>query len=226
VCLYSKQQPLFIKHGIEKQIENFLSDKVFLPSGGSLIIEEGETLNAIDVNSGSSSKTNLKATVLNTNLEAAEEIPRQIRVRNLSGLIVMDFIDMQHQGERRKVFKTLNDNLAIDKSRTEILSISKLGIVEMSREKTDFKLSDILLNRCEKCKGSGYVKNTHFAALKFRNELLAHLLKNPGKKTGVEVSKSLYAFILNEKSLHEMVRKKRISLHENSALEPDSFRIL
>lgn len=221
-----RQRPLFVKHGIEREIENFLSDRVFLPSGGYLIIEEGETLNAIDVNTGSSSKTNLKATVFNTNLEAAEEIPRQIRVRNLSGLIVVDFIDMKHQRERRKVFKTLNDNLEIDKAQTKILSISRLGIVEMSREKTDFKLSDVLLDRCEKCKGSGYVKNTHFAALKFKNELSAHLLKNPGKKTGVEVSSALYNFILNERSLYDMLKKRRVSLHENSTLEHNSYKII
>ncbi len=221
-----KTRPLFAKHGIEKEIERFLSDRVFLPSGGYLIIEEGETLNAIDVNSGGSSKTNLKTTVLNTNIEAAEEIPRQIRVRNLSGLIVVDFIDMRHQRERSKVFKKLNDNLAIDKAQTKILSISRLGIVEMSREKTDFKLSEVLLDRCEKCKGSGYVKNTHFAALRFRNELLAHLVNNPGKKTAVEVSKSIHDFIMSERFLYDMLKKLRISLHENSALEPDSFRIL
>ncbi len=214
-----KQRPLFVKHGIEKEIENFLSDRVFLPSGGYLIIEEGETLNAIDVNSGSSSKTNLKATVFNTNLEAAEEIPRQIRVRNLSGLIVVDFIDMKHQRERRKVFKTLNDNLEIDKARTKILSISRLGIVEMSREKTDFKLSEILMDRCEKCRGSGNVKNTHFAALKFRNDLSAHMLKNPRKRTSAEVSSSLYKFIQTEKSLHDMLKRKRVSLHENPSLD-------
>jgi len=220
------QRPLFVKHGIEKEIENFLSDRVFLPSGGYLIIEEGETLNAIDVNSGSSSKTNLKATVFNTNLEAAEEIPRQIRVRNLSGLIVVDFIDMKHQRERRKVFKTLNDNLEIDKAQTKILSISRLGIVEMSREKTDFKLSEILMDRCEKCRGSGYVKNTHFAALKFRNDLSAHLLKNPGKRTAVEVSTSLHKLIMNERSLHDMLKKRRVSLHENSSLEHNAYKII
>lgn len=227
VVLYrDKERPLFVKHGIEKEIENFLSDRVFLHSGGYLIIEEGETLNAIDVNSGGSSKTNPKETVLNTNLEAAEEIPRQIRVRNLSGLIVVDFIDMKHQKERQKVFKTLNDNLEIDKAQTKILSISKLGIVEMSREKTDFKLSEVLMDRCERCRGSGYVKNTHFVALKFRNDITAHLLKNPGKRIIVEVSRSLYSFILGEKPLYDMLKKRRISLHENPSLEHNSYKII
>ncbi len=219
-----KEYPLFIKYGIEREIERFLSDRVSLPSGGYLIIEEGETLNAIDVNTGSSEKNNLSATILNTNIEAAEEIPRQIRVRNLSGLIVVDFIDMKHQKERRKVFKILNDNLEIDKAETKILSISELGIVEMSREKTDFKLSDILLDRCEKCKGTGYVKNAHFAALKFRNELFSYLSKNPGKKTAVEVSSELYNFILNEPTLYDLLKKKRISLHQNSTLELENYR--
>jgi Rne/Rng family ribonuclease len=221
-----KGRSLFMKHGIEREIEKSLSDRVFLPSGGYLIIEEGETLNAIDVNSGSSEKNNLKATVLNTNVEAAEEIPRQIRIRNLSGLIVVDFIDMKHQKERRTVFKTLNENLEIDKAQTKILSISKLGIVEMSREKTDFKLSDILLDRCGKCKGTGYVKNTYFTALKMRNELLTYLSNNPGKKAGVEMSSVLYNFIINEPVLYALMKKRRISLHPNSTLEPEVFRII
>jgi ribonuclease G len=221
-----KERSLFVKHGIEREIEKSLSDRVFLPSGGYLIIEEGETLNAIDVNTGSSEKNNLKATVFNTNVEAAEEIPRQIRLRNLSGLIVVDFIDMKHQRERNKVFKTFNESLEIDKAQTKILSISKLGIVEMSREKTDFKLSDILLDRCGKCKGTGYVKNIYFTALKMRNELLTYLSNNPGKKAGIEMSSALYNFIINEPVLYTLMKKKRVSLHQNSSLEPEVFRII
>ncbi|MBN1445303.1 MAG: Rne/Rng family ribonuclease [Candidatus Omnitrophica bacterium] len=226
VLLHKERIPLFLKHGLEKEIENFLAKKVSLPSGGSLIIEEGETLNAIDVNSGSSDKSGIRETILNANLEAAEEIPRQIRARNLSGLIVVDFIDMKHQRERRKVFKTLSDNLEIDKAQTKILSISKLGIVEMSREKTDFKLSDLLLEKCERCKGTGYVKNVFFSALKLRNEVLSRIAKNPGRKFTVESSSNIYEFINGNKLLSEMLKKHRIRLREVHAFRESEFKII
>lgn len=226
VLFHKERIPLFLKHGLEKEIETFLAKKVSLPSGGSLIIEEGETLNAIDVNSGSSDKSGIRETILNANLEAAEEIPRQIRVRNLSGLIVVDFIDMKHQGERRKVFKTLGDNLEIDKAQTKILSISKLGIVEMSREKTDFKLSEILMEKCDRCKGTGCVKNVFFSALKFRNEVLSRIAKNPGKKFTIEVSSNIYEFINASRPLCGLIRKYRLRLREIPSFRESEFKII
>jgi len=225
VSIYKEKLPLFVKYGLEKEIENFLSKKIPLPSGGSLIIEEGETLNAIDVNSGSSDRTNFKETVLHTNVEAAKEIPRQIRARNLSGLIVVDFIDMKRPHERRKVFRTLSDNLEFDKAQTKILSISKLGIVEMSREKTDFKLSDMLLDRCERCRGTGYIKNVFFIALKFKNELFTKVARNPHGRFTAEISRDLYEFITRNKSMHDTLIKHRIHLRENTSFRESEFKI-
>ncbi|MCX8082219.1 MAG: Rne/Rng family ribonuclease [bacterium] len=217
--------PLFMKYGIEKKIEGFLSDRISLPSGGSLIIEECETLTAIDVNTGSSEKKTFKETVFTTNMEAAEEIPRQIRGRNLAGLIVVDFIDMKDSKERSKVFKTLNENLEIDKAKTSILSISKLGVVEMSREKTDFKLSDILMDVCDKCNGKGYIKNLYYSALKFKNEVMAQIMKKPDKKISVDVSEKLYDFIYNHRPLYEILRRYNITCRESSVLRNYEFKI-
>ncbi|MCM8761928.1 MAG: Rne/Rng family ribonuclease [Candidatus Omnitrophica bacterium] len=227
LILYKNDEgPLFMKYGVEKEIEGFLSDRIFLPSGGSLIIEEGETLTAIDVNTGSSEKKSFRDTIFITNMEAAEEIPRQIRGRNLAGLIVVDFIDMKDPKERSKVFKTLNENLEIDKAKTSILSISKLGVVEMSREKTDFRLSDILMDVCSKCNGRGYIKNVYYSALKFKNEVLSYLVKNPEKKISVEVSESLYDFIYREGHLYEIIRKYNITCRESKILRDYEFKII
>jgi len=227
VMLHKNEEgPLFMKYGVEKEIEGFLSDRVFLPSGGSLIIEEGETLTAIDVNTGSSEKRSFRDTIFITNMEAAEEIPRQIRGRNLAGLIVVDFIDMKDPKERSKVFRLLNKNLEMDKAKTSILSISKLGVVEMSREKTDFKLSDILMDICDKCKGRGYIKNIYYAALRFKNEVLTYVAKSPQGKITVEMSEVLYNFIYENRQLYEMLRKYNINCRGSSILQPYEFKII
>ena len=203
-----KTRDAVMKHGTERKIEGYLSDRVFLPSGGSLIIEEGETLTAIDVNTGGSEKKSFKETVFATNIEAAEEIPRQIRGRNLAGLIVVDFIDMKGVKENNKVFKALNQHLAMDKAKTNILSISKLGVVEMSREKMDFKLSDLLMDVCDRCNGKGYIKNIYYSAIKFKNEVLMHAAKNRRKTIYVDVSETLYDFIYKNRPLYAFKKNK------------------
>lgn len=213
---------LFEKYGIEKKVEEFLSDRVFLPSGGSLIIEEGKTLTAIDVNTGSSEKKSFRETVFITNMEAAEEIPRQIRGRNLAGLIVVDFIDMKDPKEKSEVFKTLNKNLEIDKAKTSILSISKLGVVEMSREKTDFKLSEILMDVCDKCSGKGYINNIYYSTLKFVNEAMRYR----DREISFEVSSELYNFISQNRPLYQMLKRYRINYRENPSLLTHKFRII
>lgn len=225
VKFHSDKTPLFMKYGLEKEIENSLSRKVYLPSGGYLLVEEGTTLNAIDVNTGSSDKNNFKATILNTNIEAAREIPRQIRVRNLSGLIIIDFIDMRHQRQRKKVFDEFNQNLEIDKAQINILSISKLGLVEMSREKTQFKLSDIFTQKCQYCKGAGATKNIYMDALTLKNTIASHLLKNSSRKLKVETSRQLYGFIKETRYLENLVRSRKIMLSENLSFEEGRFKI-
>ncbi len=225
VKFYNEKTPIFIKYGIEKKIENSLSYKVFLPSGGYLIIEEGETLNAIDVNTGSSERNNFRATIFNTNLEAAREIPRQIRVRNLSGLIIIDFIDMRQERQRKKVFSEFNANLEIDKAQINILSISKLGLVEMSREKTEFRLSDVFMDKCQHCKGNGAVKNIYVDAISLKSVIVSHLSKNPQRRFNVEVPRQLFGFLNETRYLEIYVRNKNILLKENLMLEEGQYKI-
>ncbi|HNS32604.1 MAG TPA: Rne/Rng family ribonuclease [bacterium] len=225
VKFHNENAPLFIKYGIEKKIENALSHKVFLPSGGYLLVEEGETLNAIDVNTGSSDKNSYRATIFNTNIEAAREIPRQIRLRNLSGLIIIDFIDMRQERQRRKVFNEFNANLEIDKAQINILAISRLGLVEMSREKTEFRLSEIFLDKCPNCKGSGAVKNTYLDALTLKNGIALLLMKSPQRKINVEVSRHMYGFINETHYLENLVRNRKILIKENLLLEEGQYKI-
>ena len=225
VKFYNESTPIFTKYCIEKKIENSLSNKVFLPSGGYLLIEEGETLNAIDVNTGSSDRNNIRATIFNTNIEAAREIPRQIRIRNLSGLIIVDFIDMCQEKQRKKVFNEFNANLDIDKAQINILSISKLGLVEMSREKTEYRLSDVFMDRCTCCKGNGVLRNIYIEALMLKNSILNQLSKNPKKKLSVEVSRDLFEFSKETLFLDKLIKEKKIFLKENLFLENGQYKI-
>jgi len=225
VRFHNENTPLFTKYGIEKEIEKSLSRKFFLPSGGYLLVEESETLNAIDVNTGSSDKNSFRATILNTNMEAAREIPRQIRVRNLSGLIIIDFIDMKYQRQRKKVFDEFNRNLEIDKAQINILSISKLGLVEMSREKTEHRLSDIFTKKCQFCRGNGALRNVYLDALTLKNAVFSSIAKENKKKLTVEISRQLYAFIKENRYMEKLVRDRKLAFRENPGFDEGQFKI-
>jgi ribonuclease E len=150
--------PMFEKHHIIEQLHRALDRKVWLPSGGSLIIEHTEALTVIDVNTGKNVGTsNLEDTVFSNNLEAAEEIARQLRLRDVGGIIVIDFIDMEIKANRAKVIKVFRDALARDKTRTQVFDISELGLVQMTRKRIGEGLLESFTSRCEVCEGRGVV---------------------------------------------------------------------
>jgi ribonuclease E len=150
--------PLFEKHHIHEQIHKALDRKVWLPSGGSLIIEHTEALTVIDVNTGKNvGKTNLEETVFHNNLEAAEEIARQLRLRDIGGIIVIDFIDMEIRDNRRKVVDGFRSALGRDKTRTQVFDISELGLVEMTRKRIGEGLLTNFATQCPNCEGRGVV---------------------------------------------------------------------
>lgn len=159
---YQGREPIFDGYGIEQEIDRALSRKVELPSGGSLIFDQGEALTAIDVNTGkfvgSKGKT-LEETITQTNLEAAEEISEQLRLRNVGGLIIIDFIDMDKESNRRKVYRKLQDALRRDRAKAHITKISEMGLVEMTRKRTRESLERMLAASCEACGGKGYTKS-------------------------------------------------------------------
>ena len=148
------------RHIIEMDISRALEKKTWLKSGGSIVIEMTEALTAIDVNTGSYvGKRNLQETILKTNLEAVKEIAYQLRLRNIGGLIVIDFIDMEKKADRERVFMTLKDALSKDKAKTHILRMSELGLIEMTRKRTRENLNRFLTEPCFYCDGRGSLKS-------------------------------------------------------------------
>jgi ribonuclease G len=178
---YQGREPIFDGYGIELEIDRALARKVDLPSGGSLVFDQGEALTAIDVNTGkfvgSKGKT-LEETITQTNLEAAEEIADQLRLRNVGGLIIIDFIDMDKESNRRKVYRRLQDALRKDRAKAHITKISEMGLVEMSRKRTRESLERMLAAPCESCGGKGYTKSRSTVCYEILREVrreMAHM---------------------------------------------------
>jgi ribonuclease G len=160
VELYEGSEPIFDAYGIEMEISRSLNRKVWLKSGGSIVIEMTEALTAIDVNTGSYvGKRNLEETILKTNLEAVKEIAYQLRFRNIGGLIVIDFIDMEKKPNRERVFQALREAMSKDRAKTNILRMSDLGLIEMTRKRTRENLNRVLTEPCFYCEGSGTLKS-------------------------------------------------------------------
>ncbi len=160
VELYEGEDPIFDTYGIEMEISRALERKTWLKSGGYIVIEMTEALTAIDVNTGSYvGKRNLEETILKTNLESVKEIAYQLRLRNIGGLIVIDFIDMEKKADRDRVFMALKDALDKDKAKTHILRMSELGLIEMTRKRTRENLNRFLTEPCLYCDGRGSLKS-------------------------------------------------------------------
>lgn len=156
VKLYEGEESLFRKYGVKKSISEALQRNVSLPSGGYIVIDETEALTAIDVNTGSyTGKKNLESTVFKTNMEAISEIVRQVRLRDIGGIIIIDFIDMEEETNRKKVVDTLERELLKDRTKTQVVTLSPLGLVEMTRKNVTGGISDTFGTVCPKCNGLG-----------------------------------------------------------------------
>ena len=171
--LYARPEPLFDFSGVEAEIENALRSRVSLPSGGSLVIHQTEALVAIDVNTGRFvGKDALEETVFAVNLEAAPEVARQIRLRDLGGLLVVDFIDMEDADHRRELFERFEQEVAKDRARTRVLPLSEFGLIEITRQRSRGNIERVLTRACPACAGSGRVKTDLTLALDLRRALL------------------------------------------------------
>ncbi len=158
--LYNGSDPIFDFYGIEMEISRLLDNKIWLKSGGYIVIEMTEALTSIDVNTGGYvGKRNLEETILKTNLEAVKELAYQLRLRNIGGLIVIDFIDMEKPENRERVFTALNEALSRDKAKTNVLPMSELGLIEMTRKRTRENLVRFLTEPCFYCEGRGVIKS-------------------------------------------------------------------
>ena len=185
---YKDHLPVFESLDLESQINANLERKVWLKSGGSLVIDKSEALTAIDVNTGRFvGKRDLEETVLKTNLEAVAEVVHQLRFRNLGGLIIIDLIDMESAANREKVYRTLQEALRADKSRTNILKISELGLVEMTRKRTRENLVQTLCEPCSYCEGRSYVLSSESVGFRVLREIRKHLPKLRGRPIAIAV---------------------------------------
>lgn len=173
IHLYTDTSPLFSSYGIESEIDRALRRKVWLESGGYIIIDKLEALTAIDVNTGKYiGRNSLSDTILRTNLEAAEEITRQIRLRDIGGILILDFIDMERQEDREKVIKALSDALKRDRTKTHIVGMTELGLIQMTRKRVNKDLDEILRKQCPYCGGKGRVLSEETICIKARREIL------------------------------------------------------
>lgn len=172
VQLWENDTPIFDAYGIELEISRALQPKVWLKSGGYLVIEQTEALTAIDVNTGRyTGSKSLDDTVVRTNMEAAKEIVQQLRLRNIGGIIIADFIDMDRPEDRERIFQTLSEELRKDKTRTTVLRVSELGLVQMTRKRTEESLTHKLCMTCPSCQGRGTLKSTSTIAFEIIREL-------------------------------------------------------
>jgi len=172
VVLHDSDEPIFDSYGIEQEIRRATQRKVWLKSGGYLIIDQAEALTAIDVNSGRYvGKKSLEETITKINMEAAKEIVYQLRLRNIGGIIICDFIDMEKTQNRDKVFKALQEALGRDKAKTNVLRISELGLVEMTRKRVRESIGRMLHEDCGYCGGQGFVKTATTVAYEIFREV-------------------------------------------------------
>jgi len=194
---YRGSQPIFDHFALETTIDNNLGKKVWLKSGGYLVVDQSEALTAIDVNTGRYvGKRDLEETVLKTNLEAVQEVVNQLRFRNIGGLIIVDLIDMESAENREKVYRAFRDAARADKAKTNLLKISELGLVEMTRKRTRENLVQLLCEPCRYCEGRGYVASAETVAYKVLREVRKDLPRFCGRHIALAVHPRVAAMLL------------------------------
>ena len=229
---YTEAVPIFERFNVDKQIDAALRHQVWLPCGGYLVIDETEALVAIDVNTGrNKGGKDQDKTILQTNLEAAEEIARQLRLRNIGGLIVLDFIDMRNQRDQKQVLNLFKDHVKRDKARTHILPISQLGLMEMTRQRVQESISRAVYMECPSCKGKGIIKSPETMSVEIQRALTRTMKLHPGVR---EVRVVLNADVLDrlksedEEILIDLERKfqGRLSFRVNAKFHFEEFKLV
>ena len=229
--LHNKASPLFSRFRIENQIKLAFGRKVNLPSGGSLIIDQTEALLSIDVNSGKATKgEGMDETALQTNMEAAEEVARQLKVRDIGGLIVIDLIDMTISRDQRKVEDALKESLKVDRARSQVGRISQFGLLEMSRQRLRTSISDMSYRPCPRCSGMGAVRSVVSSSLDLLRRIEEESLKNGTAGIRVTIPLDMATYLFNEKraELHELesrVSAKIIIIPSSRLTEPQLDRL-
>jgi ribonuclease E len=231
VKLYRDDVPLFSRFQIEHQIESAYNRHVNLPSGGAIVIDHTEALVSVDVNSGRATKgSDIEETALRTNLEAADEIARQLRLRDLGGLIVIDFIDMESSKAQRDVENRLRDALRFDRARVQTGKISRFGLMELSRQRLRPALAETNYITCPRCTGTGHIRSTESAALHILRILEEEAMKENTGAVHVQLPVDVASFLLNEKRPEvqtiEIRHKVNLLLIPNIHLETPAHKIV
>ena len=215
VRLYSGDVPLFTHYQIESQIESAFQREVRLPSGGSIVIDPTEALVSIDINSSKATKGgDIEETALNTNLEAAEEIARQLRLRDLGGLLVIDFIDMTPPKHQREVENRLKESVKQDRARVQIGKISRFGLLEMSRQRLRPSLGDASQHTCPRCNGQGTIRSNESLALSILRLIEEEAIKENTAQVQAQVPVAVSSYLLNEKrdSIRHIENNNKVSV--------------
>ncbi|MFV0662441.1 Rne/Rng family ribonuclease [Denitromonas sp.] len=228
---YSDDVPLFSRFQIEHQIESAYARQVTLPSGGAVVIDHTEALVSVDVNSGRATKgADIEETALRTNLEAADEVARQLRLRDLGGLIVIDFIDMESSKNQREVENRLRDALRHDRARVQTGKISRFGLLELSRQRLRPALAETSYIPCPRCSGTGHIRSTESSALHIVRILEEEAMKENTGAVHVQVPVDVATFLLNEKRVDiahiEMRHKVNLLIVPNRHLETPQHEII
>ena len=234
VKLYSESQPIFDRFGITRQLEATVSRQVHLKGGGHIVIDETEALVAIDVNTGRhKGQKDLDSTIIKVNLEAAEEICRQLRLRNMGGLIVLDFIDMRSRKDQQAVYQRMRDHLKRDRAKTHILPISQLGLMEMTRQRHTESMRAAVYDDCHTCRGKGKVKSALSMSVEIQRKLSEILKKRSRDESDFQLRVVVHPTVLerfkseDEKFIIEMEKKYygKLAFRAEPSFHPEHFEI-
>jgi ribonuclease G len=235
VKLYTEPQPIFDRFNITRQLENAFSRQVHLKSGGYIVVDETEALVAIDVNTGRhKGSKDQESTILKVNLEAAEEIARQLRLRNMGGLIVLDFIDMKARRDQQAVYQRMKEGLRRDKAKTHVLPISQLGLMEMTRQRHSESVNAAVYDDCPYCKGRGKVKSAITMSVEIQRKLSEILKKRARDESDFQLRIVVHPSILerlrteDEKLLTDMEKRYfgKLLFRADPALHAEQFKIV
>src|SRR6476646_8239515 len=230
VKLYRDDVPLFSRFQIEHQIESAYSRQVALPAGGAIVIDHTEALVSVDVNSARATRSgDIETTAYNTNLEAADEIARQLRLRDLGGLIVIDFIDMESTKNQREVENRLKDALKYDRARVQLGKISRFGLMELSRQRLRPALAESAHIPCPRCHGTGHIRGAESTALHIRRIMQEEGMKDNTAQIVAQVPVDVATFLLNEKraEIHTIEARFKVNvlLVPNTYLETPNYKV-